>query len=375
MKSNKRFALALTAALMTTTLTVSPAMAQPEAPDLGSETETSVSATTPTGNDASEDSGMGSEEAATTPATKTTTSQTPSSASKDKKTNAEVKIKSDKTKSKMGKGKTEFSIDVSYNGLNGGQEYQAQFTIKDKNGKVIADRQPEKFSAKKGNGDKVFKLSFDGSIGTAQVSLDIVDRKNGVVASTKDVTEIVAEGENADPSISTTASLDTDVIQTGSKVSDTVAYEGFVPGEKYTIETTLMCKSDEKSTGAEKTTEFTPEEAEGEFEVEGIEVKDPDCLEQVVFEVVKDEDGMVVAEHKDINDQAQTVGGERDGKKKKKKNPTSTATGAKAPMRTAPRAKADANANAAATPPGDRATIGSVPSGEFSGYGATLFDR
>lgn len=380
MKSNKRFTLALTAALMTTTITVSPALAQPEAPSLAEQTTAASEAspaenTTPVEKDAEKTTEVTKKtEETTTTSTSTKKPSTSSSTSTKKKANAKVKIKADKTESKMGGGKTEFSINVSYDGLKADTEYQAQFTIKDKNGKVIADRQPEKFEAKGPNGERVFKLSFDGSIGTATVSLDIVDRKDGVVASTDKDTEVVAEGENVDPSISTTASLDTDVIQTGSKVSDIVAYEGFVPGKKYTIETTLMCKADEKSTGAEKTSEFTPEESKGEFKVEDIEVKDADCLEQVVFEVIKDEDGIVVAEHKDIDDKAQAVGGDRDGKKKKKKKDSvPVATEVKVPVRRAPQAAADAKANA--TPPGDRATIGSVPSGEFSNYGATIFER
>lgn len=390
MKSNKRFTLALTAALMTTTITVSPALAQPEAPSLAEQTtaspeESPAEKTTPVEKDAEKNTEVTkkTEEATTvttkdeeTTATSTSTQKpsTPSSTSTKKKANAKVKIKADKTESKMGGGKTEFSINVSYDGLKADTEYQAQFTIKDKSGKVIADRQPEKFEAKGPNGERIFKLSFDGSIGTATVSLDIVDRKDGIVASTDKDTEVVAKGENVDPSISTTASLDTDVIQTGSKVSDIVAYEGFVPGKKYTIETTLMCKADEKSTGAEKTSEFTPEESKGKFKVDDIEVKDADCLEQVVFEVIKDEDGIVVAEHKDIDDKAQTVGGDRDGKKKKKKKDSvPVATEVKVPVRKAPQAVADAKANA--TPPGDRATIGSVPSGEFSNYGATIFER
>lgn len=364
MKSHKRFTLALTSALMTTTLAVSPAMAQPEAPDLGDETTTSVSATLTT-DDAESDS--------TQTVTKTVKKKS-SSASKKKQTDATVTINADKTTSTIDGDTTAFSINISYDKLKAGKEYQAQFTITDSDGEVIADRQPENFSAKKESGNKAFKLSLAGSIDTATVAVDIVDRKNGIVASTDDEVEVVAgEDEGVDPSISTTASLDTDVIQTGSQVSDIIAYEGFIPGETYTVETTLMCKSDEQSTGAEKTSEFTPDEAQGEFEVKDIEVADPDCLEQVVFEVIKDEDGTVVAEHTDIDDQAQTVGGERDGKKKKKKS-VPAATIANAPVRTAPQAVADANANAV-TPPGDRATIGSVPSGEFSNYGATLFDR
>lgn len=372
MKAKKRFTLAMTTALMSTTLAVAPALAEPEAPLLDSVDETNASQTE--NPDVDVDNSQAPE---TTESSVPSTSEstTPAKDGSSSSSSAQVKIDPKKASAKISHGKTDFSIDISYAGLTQGTDYQAQFTIKDKDGNVIADKQPEKFSAKKDKGNKGFSLSFDGSIGSASVSLDIVDKSEGIIASTDKPVDIVADEDGeGEAQISTTASLDADVIQTGATVDDTIKYEGLVPGQKYTVESSLMCKADEKDTGASKTSEFTAEESSGEYTVEDIEVKDPDCFEQVVFETIKDEEGNVVAEHTDINDEAQTVGDGHFAKKKKKKNPNEDTSAVNTPAR---KARANANADAAArpTPPGDRAVIGSVPSGEFSSYGSTLFNR
>lgn len=373
MKAKKRFTLAMTTALMSTTLAVAPALAEPEAPALDS-VDTSTASQTEDPDVSDEENGTPETTESESPASSEST--TPTTDGSSHKTSAQVKINPGKAKAKISNGKTDFSIDISYAGLTQGTDYQAQFTIKDKDGNVVADKQPEKFSAKKDKGDKGFSLSFDGSIGSASVSLDIVDKNEGIIASTDKPVDVVADedGEDQEAQISTTASLDADVIQTGAKVDDTVKYEGLIPGQKYTVESSLMCKADEKDTGASKTSEFTAEESSGEYKVEGIEITDPDCFEQVVFETIKDEESNVVAEHTDINDEAQTVGDGHFAKKKKKKNPTEDTSAVRTPARKA-HANANADANAQPTPSGGRAVIGSVPSGEFSSYGSTLFNR
>lgn len=363
MKAKKHFTLAMTTALMSTTLAVAPAMAEPEAPELDTVSTESQFASAGDKDD---------QELETT----SSESITPTTSGSSHATSAQVSIDPEKAKARISHGKTDFSIDISYSGLTQGDNYQAQFTIKDKDGNVVADKQPEEFSAKKDKGNKGFSLSFNGSIGNASVSLDIVDKNEGVIASTDDPVDIIADedGEDQEAQISTTASLDADVIQTGAKVDDTIKYEGFIPGQKYTVESSLMCKDDEENTGASKSSEFTAEESSGEYTVEDIEIANPDCFEQVVFETIKDEEGNVVAEHTDINDEAQTVGDGHFAKKKKKKNPAEDAFAVRTPARKA-RANANADANAQPTPSGGRAVIGSVPSGEFSSYGSTLFNR
>ena len=161
-----------------------------------------------------------------------------------------------------------------------------------------------------------------------------------------------------------------------------------------------MCKATGEDTGAVANHEFTPDQENGQTVVQGIEVTNPDCLEQVVFEKLYDDKGLLVASHEDINDAAQTFGGEQPAKKKKK-TPTPEKPAPKPqPKPEAPMAVANADANADSAPApaplgaapasgggggaggaggagggAPRQVIGSVPSGDYSVTGSTLFNR
>lgn len=284
----------------------------------------------------------------------------------------QVEITPGQAKATISNGRTDLFINTSYSGLMQGGEYQTQLTIKDKNGNIVDDRNPKRFTAYKDKGNTGFSLSFDGILGRITVSLDLVDKDKNIVASANPVEIDIDEGQghNSDKAyISTTASLNTESIQTGSMVSDTISYSGFVPGEKYTVESSLVCKLGGRDTGSYKTGDFTAENTSGTYTVEGIEVKDTDCFKQVVFEIIKDKNGTVVAEHKDLFDRAQTVGDEFFAKKKKD---IDSHFPLRHPIR---RALRNSNDDTFFTPFGSRAVIGSVPSGELSNYGSTLFNR
>ncbi|GAA2511709.1 VaFE repeat-containing surface-anchored protein [Pilimelia columellifera] len=103
----------------------------------------------------------------------------------------------------------------------------------------------------------------------------------------------------------------------GGTVTDVVTYTGLKAGKKYTLFGELMDKATGQSTGITATRKFTPPAANGtvtlEFKV------DANFAEKtmVVFETIL-RSGKVIAEHKDINDAAQTVvvdksSGEGDG--------------------------------------------------------------
>lgn len=360
MRKTNRFTLALTVALMASTSAAVPSFAQ-----------TDASGTTPV-----ESSVSSSQAEAPSTNTASTTSTTSTAEAMD---TPSISIAPEST---VDNDTTHITIDMSYKGLVNGTQYDARFTITNDKGDAVDDSHDEKFTTEGKNGEHTFTLSLDGALGSAQVSVDIVDAEGNVVASLDEPVDVASsegEDEQFGPGITTTASLNTDVIQTGSLVSDVVTYEGFVPGENYTVETALMCKADEQATGGTKVSEFTAEDSSGEFEVTDVEVKNPDCLEQVVFQVVKDSEGNLVAQHTDINDEAQTVGGGLEGKKKKKK-PEATRQVASPVSTQAPAASAGAKADALGeprlTPPQNgRALIGSVPSGEFSSYGKTIFDK
>lgn len=99
---------------------------------------------------------------------------------------------------------------------------------------------------------------------------------------------------------------------TTAKLVDTVSYENLIPGKSYKLSGKLMDKQTGKAVlvdGAEVTAEaeFTPEEASGtaevtfEFDSTGLTGKSIVCFERL------DKEGLEVAVHADIDDEAQTV--------------------------------------------------------------------
>lgn len=166
------------------------------------------------------------------------------------------------------------------------------------------------------------------------------------------------------PEIRTSAKGSTgNMIESGTTIDDTVSYSGLEKGETYKLESRLMCKATEEDTGATKTHEFVAEASSGETVVEDIAVEDADCNEQVAFEKLYDEEGYLIAEHEDIDDAAQTVGGETASKKKPVSDNEET------PQR------GIGNGTGPAPQQQERKVINSVPSGEGSSIGSTIFNR
>lgn len=117
------------------------------------------------------------------------------------------------------------------------------------------------------------------------------------------------------PKISTSATIDGDktaVVTDNMTVVDTVTYEGLTPGREYILSGELMDKETGFSTDVTSTMTFTPETPNGsvelEFRFDGTKLVGKQL---VVFETLSRDDGhgniIVVAEHKDIEDAAQTV--------------------------------------------------------------------
>ncbi|PAK99355.1 hypothetical protein B8W96_12110, partial [Lentilactobacillus parakefiri] len=111
----------------------------------------------------------------------------------------------------------------------------------------------------------------------------------------------------------------------GAVVTDTVTYEGLVPGKEYVLNAELRNKADESVIGKSNPDEpvkFTPESASGDVDVKIIvndDVKAGSVKQGVAYEYLtstavdasgKDSesgDENKIAEHTDINDKAQTV--------------------------------------------------------------------
>lgn len=282
---------------------------------------------------------------------------------------------------------------IDYDGLIAGEKYFAVLTVSNDKGEVVADGEKVEFTAADKKGTQKVVVGLKEAIANGSVSISIVDAEGKTVGAVpgeikigtkdaqpdkpgedkdnpgkdkpgKDREEDKRKERGATPQIKTNASMDADVIQTGAVVSDTIRYEGLVPGTEYRVETRLMCQENAEDTGASKTTNFVADKERGDITIEGIEIKDADCMKQVVFEkIFEAKTDRLVAVHEDLDDAAQTVGDGHTSKKKKKKNPTTKIT------RTVPKAPALGDGS-----PG-RSTIGSVPSGGFDTAGATLFTR
>lgn len=269
---------------------------------------------------------------------------------------------------------------VSYSGLTPGETYTLKATTLD--AAENADADPEDYLLLPNTGETEFTASKTGE-GRVDVEIEItesadelvvfetlLDADGEIVAEHRDIadkSQTVKRSPGGKVSIRTSASLDTDnVIQSGAQVSDQVTYEGLTAGKVYRLESRLMCTEDGEDTGAEKTTEFTADAASGTVTVTAIEVTDPDCMTQTVFQKLYEaSSGALVGAHEDINDAAQTVGSGDFGKKKKKKKDVPEAPdliGKPSPVGTG-------------GPTAPRQVIASVPSGEAPTVGIDLFAR
>ena len=95
----------------------------------------------------------------------------------------------------------------------------------------------------------------------------------------------------------------------GTVVIDTVLYENLIPGQTYTVKGVLMDRETGEATEITGEAEFVPETENGEADVRFTLDVTAEMMNKsfVVFEEIYDENGILVAEHKDINDEAQTV--------------------------------------------------------------------
>ena len=221
-------------------------------------------------------------------------------------------------------GKVTVKDTVSYTGLKPGKEYvmsgmlmnkETEEPILDKEGnKVVSD---VNFIPEEADGEVVVEFTFDASLlaGTTTVVFEDLKNNGVTVAIHHDIndedqtinfidikTEASSENGSHEQQASGTVTL-----------KDTISYTGLTPGKEYTVNGVLM----DKETGLELldkdgkmimgTTRFTAEKADGEVDVEfTLNASDLAGKDIVVFEELLDL-RTVIAEHKDINDENQTI--------------------------------------------------------------------
>ncbi|WP_449316710.1 VaFE repeat-containing surface-anchored protein [Rubneribacter sp.] len=223
---------------------------------------------------------------------------------------------------------------VSYTGLIPGKEYTVKGTlmvkgITDEGGAsedpLLVDGEPvtaeTTFTPNKADGTVDVVFTFDSRLiphGTEIVAFESLERAGVEIAVHADIRDKAQTVTAEHPHISTSAtdSVDGDktvVTDDETTVIDTVEYKGLLPGKEYTVSGTLMVKETgepleidgEPVTGSAT---FTSETADGKvdvaftFDTRAIE----DGTDLVVFESLA-RNGVEIAEHKDIEDEGQTV--------------------------------------------------------------------
>ena len=213
---------------------------------------------------------------------------------------------------------------VEYSGLTIGQEYKLSGVLMDKEtGEplVIGEEQVTSeatFTPAETNGtvDVLFSFNATGLEGTDLVVFEKLFQGETEIASHEDLED---EGQTVNfvetPKIGTTATVDGQhtADPTGEiTIVDVVEYTGLNPGQTYTVSGILMDKGTGEALlvdGVEITaeTEFVAEESSGTIEL--TYTVDASTLAGntiVVFETLY-QDGVEIATHADINDEAQTI--------------------------------------------------------------------
>ena len=217
---------------------------------------------------------------------------------------------------------------VEYSGLTVGQEYKLTGVLMDKEtGEPLLIGEGEEhaqvtseatFTPAGPNGtiDVLFTFDATGLEGKTVVVFETLFQGETEIAGHEDIED---EGQTVtfveEPKIGTTATVDGQhtAEPTGEiAIVDVVEYTGLTPGETYTVSGVLMDKATGNTLlvdGAEVTAEveFTPESADGTVELTyTLDASSLAGTSIVVFETLYS-DGVEIAAHTDINDEAQTV--------------------------------------------------------------------
>jgi|GEM_PF-1188981 len=239
---------------------------------------------------------------------------------------------------------------VSYEGLVPGKEYtlDAQLISKEDGKTVLGETKGHKFTPESANGTEAVTIVVDEKVTEpveAAVAFETLtstqvdkhgeenptDEDNpNPVGEHKDINDddqtVTSEDFEKTPKITTNANFEegSKYVVAGAKIVDDVTYEGLVPGKEYTLKAELINKKDGKSVLGEGEATFTPEESKGVVPVTitvNDDVKEP-VQAAVAFEELTStevnkggeetpdtnpEKPNHIAEHKDIDDDAQTV--------------------------------------------------------------------
>ena len=239
---------------------------------------------------------------------------------------------------------------VSYEGLVPGKQYtlDAQLISKEDGKTVLGETKGHTFVPESANGTEAVTIVVDEKVTEpveAAVAFETLtstevdkhgennptDEDNpNPVGEHKDINDddqtVTSEGSEKTPKITTNADFEksSHAVVAGAKIVDEVTYEGLVPGKEYTLKAELINKKDGKSVLGTGEKTFTPEKSKGMVPVTitvNDDVKEPVqaavAFEELTSTEVNDkgeetpgttpEKPNHIAEHKDINDDDQTV--------------------------------------------------------------------
>ena len=215
---------------------------------------------------------------------------------------------------------------VEYSSLTVGQEYTLKGVLMDKStGEplLVGEEQVTSeatFTPAEPNGTVDVLFTFDATEleGTSVVVFETLFQGETEISSHEDMED---EGQTItfteQPRIGTTATVDGQhTAEPTSEITivDVVAYSGLTPGETYKMSGVLMDKATgepllvgEEQAQVTAEVEFTPESADGTVELTyTLDASSLAGTSIVVFETLY-QDGVEIAAHADINDEAQTV--------------------------------------------------------------------
>ena len=235
---------------------------------------------------------------------------------KDSKISTQAHASNESNYQQVKQGKVTLTDTVSYEGLVTGQDYVLKGVLMDAGtNEVYKEIQSSKtFSPKESKG----KVEMDFEVDTDEIKAgkkivvfetlyEIQDEKEIEVCEHKDITDQNQSISFIDIHTKASISNETDMQQkSNEKVqwTDCVSYEGLEIGQEYTIKTSLMQKDSGKEVQkAERT--FLVEETNGTVEIQ-LETEASECTDFVFFESLE-KDGKEIAQHKDMEDQNQTI--------------------------------------------------------------------
>ncbi|MBC6315798.1 VaFE repeat-containing surface-anchored protein, partial [Listeria grandensis] len=217
---------------------------------------------------------------------------------------------------------TQISDRVTYEQLTPGKNYRLEAKLMTKDGQTVLTQGTKTFTATTENGEEVVELDgFDAralkgqQVVVFERLIDTTTATNAVVATHEDLNDADQTVAFQVPGLQTFAFETNTGLQhdihphQNVELSDRVVYTNLNPGERYTLEATLVDKLTGNIVFTQGAQEFIPTETSGEVTVplNNLDASDLKGNSYVVFEVLKDESGQVIAEHTDKDSLTQTV--------------------------------------------------------------------